>query len=127
LIWWAFIVDSPHFAVWWLPRGKRHVSYARHLATTPEGEVWLVLDPTNHQLLTPLLLQDSDLVGDMVASGAIAVALPDRGDGKHYWRGLMTCVAMGKFLAGLRWPLVLTPSGLIRRAIREGFEVRYPC
>jgi hypothetical protein len=127
VIWWAFIVDSPHLAVRWLPSGRRHVFLARHLASTPEGEVWQVVDPRHDSLRTELVLQDRDLVAQNVADGAVAVALPVRADGRPYWRGWMTCVGLVKYATGLRWPLVWTPGQLIARAEREGFEVRRPC
>ena len=129
--WWAFVCDVPRgsspaaWAVGWLPRGRRHVWLARQLPVESGPEVWLVLDPSAHCLRLDVAISENGYVDERVAAGATAVHLGDRADpARAYLRGWMTCVAVAKYAAGVRWPMVWTPGGLIRRAKREGMEVR---
>lgn len=115
------------WAVAWLPKGRRHLWLARYIGPgdAPGSEVWHVVDPSAVGCIVDLALTGTDYLGQNLARGHTVIRLPSEIDpGRVYFRGLMTCVAVAKYVCGLRWPLVFTPSGFIRRARREGFEVR---
>lgn len=129
--WWAFVCDVPRgsspaaWVVSWLPVGRRHVWLARRVDDGSGPEIWITLDPSASALRTAVAVSQYGYVSERVRAGAVAIRLGDGADPtRAYFRGWMTCVAVAKYAAGLRWPLVLTPGGLIRRAKREGMEVR---
>ena len=132
--WWVFVQDVPRgsspmaWLVAWLPKGHRHLSLAQRVddGSAEDRELWLVIDPASTGLFAQVALTPPGFVAHNVARGMTAVRLPIRHDGRPYARGWMTCVAVAKYVCGLRWPLVQTPGGIIRRAEREGFEVIRP-
>ena len=130
--WWAFAQDVPKGstpAAWlvaWLPTGRRHLWLAREIAPG----WWQVVNPTSTHFALPVedaACVHGDFVGTMVRRGMFAARVGCWIDTRRPWvRGWLTCVAVAKMTTGARWLTVQTPGGFIRRAEREGFEVRRP-
>ena len=117
----------PHaWVVGWLPRGLRHVYAMRHLG---DG-VWLEVDPQATRFAVEFGSDDGkDVPTELVSRGCTVVVLPPecpRPDGRVWLRGWMTCVALVKYLCGIRGWRIWTPPQLLRACEARGYEVRRP-
>ncbi len=128
--WWCFAQDVPRgstpasWLVGWLPTGHRHLWLAQEVVPG----IWLEINPASTRFVARVFDDacfPGGFLGTMAAAGMTGVRVGHWIDSRRPWlRGLLTCVAVAKMTTGARWLWVQIPRGFIRRAEREGFEIR---
>ena len=103
-------------------RGFRHVRVLNYCMKGEVADYFTMLDPGTGWLSVPLVLIDNEQeIRDYYPNSTI-IRVTKKRDRKITIRGLYTCTAVIKQFLSVTWYTVMTPRGLYRRLIKEGYE-----
>ena len=103
-------------------KGFRHVQVLTYCMEGAVADYFVLVDPGTGWLATPLaLIEDEQQIKDYYPNSKIVRVVKVR-DRKITIRGLYSCVAVIKQMLAVTWYTVLTPKGLYKRLLQEGYQ-----